>query len=139
MVFLLLVGACTGDPAPPLTTHETGPWDDPQVIPSPEASEGVGTGSDLYVVDPTTGAIEPILVRAGQQGAAERSPDGARLVYQSVVPGGATQIFVLEEDGTELQLTDLLGGAEEPTWSPDGSQIAFAAPYKDALATRTSS
>jgi len=48
-------------------------------------------------------------------------------VYQSVVPGGADQIFVLEENGTERQLTNVPGGAIDPTWSPDGSQIAFAA------------
>lgn len=95
--------------------------------PSEDTSEEADSGSDLYRFDPTTGSADRILIAKGSQEDPERSPDGTRLVYQSVVPDGTTQIFVLEQDGTERQLTDIPGGAMEPTWSPDGSQIAFAA------------
>lgn len=137
---LLLVG-CTvsGDPpgAPDAGNGQQAPVVQPTGVGSSgdisdQAADDVDPRADLYVVDPTTGATEPVLVRPGHQGAPERSPDGSRLVYQSTVPGGVMQIFVLEEDGTELQLTYLPGGAEEPTWSPDGSQIAFAARHKKA-------
>ncbi|HEY7659710.1 MAG TPA: hypothetical protein VIC58_03845 [Actinomycetota bacterium] len=94
---------------------------------SEDRASGVDTGSDLYVVDPATGAIEPVLVRPGRQEDPERSPDGEWLVYQSVVPGGVDQIMLLEDDGTERRLTSVRGGATDPTWSPDGTQIAFAA------------
>jgi Tol biopolymer transport system component len=77
-------------------------------------------------VDPDTGAIELILSTEEELSEPELSPNGARLAYQSEGANGVPQIFVLE-DGRARQLTQLPGGAMEPTWSPDGSQIAFAA------------
>jgi Tol biopolymer transport system component len=92
---------------------------------SPSAAQE--TGSDLYVVDPTTGAATPILVSGEDQENPERSPDGTRIVYQGSISGDPPQIFLLDADGSSRKLTDFAGGAFEPTWSPDGEQIAFAA------------
>ena len=47
---------------------------------------------------------------------AERSPVSDQVVYERRDPAGRSQIFVLEYDGTERRLTDLSGGAFEPTW-----------------------
>jgi len=42
---------------------------------------------------------------------------------------GKPQIYIINTDGTGLvQLTDLEGGACQPTWAPDGSQFAFISP-----------
>jgi Tol biopolymer transport system component len=138
LALALVIAGCTGssDPSGPQDasgeqTLVVEPTDEvPSGNATDQSSDVVDNGPELYVIDPTTGAIEPILVRGGDQEEPERSPDGTQLVYQSVVPGGATQIFVLEEDGTQLQLTSLPGGAIDPTWSPDGSQIAFAARHE---------
>lgn len=42
---------------------------------------------------------------------------------------GKPQIYLINTDGTGLvQLTDIEGGACQPTWAPDGSQFAFISP-----------
>jgi dipeptidyl aminopeptidase/acylaminoacyl peptidase len=59
----------------------------------------------------------------------ELSPDGTSIVFQGKsLPSTdeqSNQLFILEADGTVRQLTDGPGGATSPSWSPDGSQIAF--------------
>jgi Tol biopolymer transport system component len=42
------------------------------------------------------------------------------------VPTAATQVYVIHPDGSGLlEVTDLAGGAASPSFSPDGSTIAF--------------
>jgi TolB protein len=98
----------------------------PQISPPP-----AGWRHDIYLIDPYTGEAKVLLHEWGNQTNAEFSPDGTRLVYQNNFGGNnfggeVSQIFVLEPDGTRRQLTNLKHGAHDPTWSPDGSQIAFA-------------
>lgn len=53
------------------------------------------------------------------------SPDGKRIVFGYAPPGEAYQVFVKSlVDGTLKRLT--WNGGFVPTWSPDGSKIAFA-------------
>jgi len=53
------------------------------------------------------------------------SPDGKRIVFGYAPPGEGSQIFVKSlVDGTLKRLT--WSGGFVPTWSPDGSKIAFA-------------
>jgi len=53
------------------------------------------------------------------------SPDGKRIVFGYNPPGEATQVYVKNlVDGTLKRLTWY--GGFVPTWSPDGSKIAFA-------------
>jgi Tol biopolymer transport system component len=91
-------------------------------VPDDPAEE---TSPDLYRVDPATGETTLYLDTAAALHEPERSPDGSLLVYQSEDRTGTPQIFVLDA-GRSRQLTHMAGGAWEPTWSPDGSQIAFA-------------
>jgi hypothetical protein len=72
------------------------------------------------------------LAPAGSAGPAW-SADGSKLAYYAFVdvqPGDMhhTEIFVVNADGTgrqQLTFTTALGGPAFPTWSPDGSKIAF--------------
>lgn len=53
------------------------------------------------------------------------SPDGTRLIYQ-VTQNDVTQIRVMRADGSSVQTLSPAGiDALQPSWSPDGSQIAF--------------
>ena len=132
---VLVLAACTGPEKPteprsmvidPARSGPSATGSDP-IAAADRSPPGAGTGSDLYLVDPSTGTTEPILVRHGPQEDPEPSPVGRRIVYQSWTPGGEPQIFVLGGHGNVRQLTRMPGGAADPTWSPDGSQIAFAA------------
>jgi CxxC motif-containing protein (DUF1111 family) len=53
------------------------------------------------------------------------SPDGAQIVFQRNV-GGASNIFAVNNDGTNLRQLTTTGQDTFPAWSPAGTKIAFA-------------
>ncbi len=72
-----------------------------------------GTGSVNLTSDPNACENDP-----------EFSPDGSKIVYSSE-EGPGRQIFVMNSDGTnKTQLTNTSNNVE-PTYSPDGTKIAF--------------
>ncbi|WP_433509009.1 S9 family peptidase [Nonomuraea sp. CA-143628] len=72
---------------------------------------------------------EPRRLASGS--AARWSPDGRLLAFLRPVDGHA-QIHLLPMDGGEPRpLTSASLGAGAPVWSPDGSRIAYSAPYGD--------
>jgi TolB protein len=67
------------------------------------------------------------------------SPDGTQLALTLFNEPGPTQIAVVPVNATGREVgkvvTDLTGGALDPSWSPDGSWLAFAG--RDAYAVET--
>ena len=93
--------------------------------PSSTASDETKKGPDIYLMEPRTGRLTLLVGGRGSQTNAEFSPNGKQVVFQSSAPGVPSQIFLLKADGTARQLTHMKRPASAPTWSPDGTRIAF--------------
>lgn len=101
------------------------PTDRPTLATSAPTATEAAPEWTIYRWDPRDGG--GILLSASAQLAdPEFSPNGERLVYTSPGVDGVWQIHLLERGEHLQRLTDLPGGAYEPTWSPDGRQIAFS-------------
>jgi len=73
----------------------------------------------------TDGSVHQIILAKDNVATPHFSPYGKRIVFGYSPPGEATQVFVKSlVDGTLKRLT--WNGGFVPTWSPDGSKIAFA-------------
>jgi TolB protein len=130
VVATLLLVAPGGDPLPsagadgtlsPTRSSPSGP------TPTPTPTTDIAGLRSIYLWDPNTGDVTLLHQGRGSPDDAELSPDGERLVYERDAPDGSTQIYLLDRGGTERRLTSMKGGASDPTWSPDGKSIAFAA------------
>lgn len=91
----------------------------------------VSGASEIWVVDPAGGgAAARITTADGGGGDPAWSPDGRTLVFTRR-SGSIDQVFVVAADG-QSGLTELTPAAtcdcDEPTWSPDGSQVAYVGP-----------
>lgn len=61
------------------------------------------------------------------------SPDGQHIVFRSDRAGDTSEIYVMNEDGSNQQRLTT-GGGIEPSWSPDGRRIVFVAGPKGGSA-----
>jgi dipeptidyl aminopeptidase/acylaminoacyl peptidase len=89
------------------------------------------TGADQYVLSvDAAGGAAPAVLTADEPGRdawpswSPAQPDGSyRIAYARMV-AGEPRIFTMREDGTDhVQITS--GFDDQPSWSPDGSTIAF--------------
>ena len=84
---------------------------------------------DLYLMRSDGSEVRRITETEADEHSPDWSPDGERIVYGR---SGADlwDVWVMNADGTEQQrLTAATAG--QPTWSPDGAQIAFVCPSKE--------
>lgn len=93
-------------------------------------------GQDIWVIDANgTGAMDLTNTPGVDETAPEFSPDGKKIVYMSTGPGVCcspeynNDIWAMDANGanqTQLTTTDFETQNFAPTWSPDGSKIAFS-------------
>lgn len=80
-------------------------------------------GTELFLVDTTGSEVRRLTDRPGNDGGADWSPDGRYLAFTSDREQGHG-IYIMDADGSNVRW---LAAAIKPTWSPDGSRIAFHA------------
>src|SRR5215211_4295762 len=93
------------------------------------AFAGLGeTTWNIYTIEPEGGHLT-VLTNLTDQVADDPawSPDGERIAYVVRESNGASDIWVINADGSgAYALTSGPGSSWGPTWSPDGSRLAYA-------------
>jgi Tol biopolymer transport system component len=86
------------------------------------------TNDDIYRIDADGSGLVQLTTDPGNDSLAAYSPDGSRIVFISD-RSGLEQVWLMNADGSDpVQLTfDDTFKTQVPDWSPDGSQIAYAA------------
>jgi len=105
--------ACSGDEAPDLIVYE--------------ASDGAAT--NIYTLDPSSGATDQITESAGFDGNPAWSPDRRRIIFSSKRDGQSEMdLYVMDARGESVRrLTDTPAASEySAKYSPDGRTIAYA-------------
>ncbi len=119
LLLLILVAAC-GTQAPAASTPPTStaiPTADPTPTAQPDATDAPAPSASPEPATPSwTG----------------HPAEGLALVRRLAESDQATQIFVIEADGSARQVTGLSGdlGATFPVWSRDGERIVFNGPKR---------
>ena len=93
---------------------------------------------EIYVMDADGGNLQILTDNRNDDSDPSWSPDGERIVFSSSREGhvedkfGITdEIYVMDADGgNQRRLTENRNNDWDPSWSPDGKRIAFAADRK---------
>jgi TolB protein len=91
------------------------------------SSTAAGGPAQLYMANPDGSGFR----RLSSSGAIDTEPKinpktGNDIVFTSGRGGGNPQIYLMSQGGDAERLTDGSGDAVNPSWSPDGTKIAFA-------------
>jgi Tol biopolymer transport system component len=81
---------------------------------------------DLVAVDPETGAVEQLTHDRAKDVEPSFTPDGRHVVFRSDRDGVSNLYALRLADRALLRLTNVLGGAFQPSVSPDGRLVAYA-------------
>jgi len=82
---------------------------------------------EIYEMSLADGTVTQLTNKLGVLSAPEISPDGSTIVFTRAAPNtGRNQIYLMNRNGSD---PNNLPGIEgwDPTWSPDGKQILYAA------------
>jgi hypothetical protein len=87
----------------------------------------IDEGGDIYAVDSDGGHSTQLTFDRWFDTDAAYSRDGTKIAFEHD-QAGLRRIWVMNADGSDAHtITESFTDAVAPTWSPDGSQIAFAA------------
>lgn len=82
---------------------------------------------DIYVMNADGTGQTRLTTDAADDCNAVWSPDGSKIVFQSLRNGTYYQVYTMNADGTnQLNKSNGLAADYQPSWSPNGSKIAFA-------------
>lgn len=107
--------------------------DDPEVAPDGRRIAYVRHGYDvmrdrptarIWLIDKDGGGLRPLTDQGGH--APRWSPDGERIAFLSVGDNGVEIYMHWVADNRTARITALAEDPSHLTWSPDGSQLAFA-------------
>ncbi|MGD8897139.1 MAG: BamA/TamA family outer membrane protein [Acidobacteriota bacterium] len=115
----------------PLTTSPPGvEWSGPRWSPRGDAIVASrllpGGWLDVVHVDPATGETRNLTHDRAKDVEPTWLPDGKALVFRSDRDGVSNLYGLRLPDGVPIRLTNVLGGAFQPSVSPDGRTVAFA-------------
>ena len=113
----------------PLTTSVAGvEWSGPRWSPAGDAIVAArllpGGWLDLVRVDPATGAVEQLTHDRAKDVEPTWMPDGAAVVFRSDRDGVSNLHALRLADRSVLRVGNVLGGAFQPSVSPDGLSVA---------------
>jgi YD repeat-containing protein len=85
------------------------------------------TKRDIYVMNADGSGQTRLTTDAADDCNGGWSPDGSKIVFQSLRNGSYYQVYVMNADGTsQINKSNGATADTEPSWSPTGSKIAFA-------------
>jgi TolB protein len=93
---------------------------------SPDGKEIVfGGQTQLYVVAVNSTHARTLTRTPGEKLAPDWSPDGKRIVFEGTPSPNASDIYVMNADGTGIKRLTHSGDDGDPSWSPDGTKIVY--------------
>jgi Tol biopolymer transport system component len=121
-----------GDGLRQLTASAEGvEWSGPRWSPRGDALVAArllpGGWLDLVLVDPATGAVEQLTHDRAKDVEPTWTPDGEAVVFRSDRDGVSNLYLLRLADRSLTRVTNVLGGAFQPTVGPDGRSVAYAA------------